>query len=117
MGDSKKKYRLTSPFGGRTPEKFQLGSFPFSYLGRKLTPSGIQNIYSRIVFDTGMFLCAYTMYLLFYASLWLLKLPHHALFQKPAFAAIIYVELHASSLSRFQGERKVSLSLHSQQLP
>lgn len=184
------------------PEKFQMGPFPFSYLGRRLTPSGLQNIYSRIVFDTGMFLCAYTMYLLaryysrkqpvpdahtyeflsyltavgfllmvvpcdvpevrfmhsigsafvvgghfflalirimavhqhmkrwivfillsaliasvlFYAFLWIVKLPYHALFQKPAFAAIIYVELHGSSISRFQGEHKVTLSLQSQPL-
>ena len=53
---------------------------------------------------------------LFYAFLWIVKLPYHALFQKPAFAAIIYVELHGSSISRFQGEHKVTLSLQSQPL-
>jgi len=184
------------------PEKFQMVMFPFSALGRKFTPSGLQNIYARIVFDAGMFLCGYTMYLLaryysrkhpvpdapiyeflsyisaagfflmmapcdvpevrflhsigsgfvvgshffmasirimavqqhmkrwslyilltilissvlFYALLWFFELPYHPLFQKPAFAAIIYVELRGSTLSRFLGERKVRLSLQSQQL-
>jgi hypothetical protein len=182
------------------PERFQLGPFPFSFLGRKFTPSGLRNIYARIVFDAGMFLCGYTMYLLaryyqrkqpvpdshmyeflsylsaggfllmvvpcdvtevqflhsigsgfvvgshffmatirilavqqhmkqwvafillsvllltvlFYAFMWFLDLPYHPFFQKPAFAAIIYVELHGSSFSRFQGERKASLSLQSE---
>jgi hypothetical protein len=172
------------------PEKFLLGAYPFSYLGRRTTPLGLPNIYSRIVFDTGMLLCAYTMFLLaryhhrkhpvpdsalyeflsyisalgflfmivpcdpgrvrflhsigsgfvvgshffmatirvvavhvhlrswltfillstlilavvLYAILWFFKFPNHALFQKPAFVAIIYVELYGSHLSRFLGE-------------
>lgn len=185
------------------PEKFQMGSFPLSALGRRLTPSGLQNIYARIVFDAGMLLCGYTMYLLaryyarrhpvpdapayeflsylssagfvlmavpcdvpevrflhsigsgfvvgghffmasiriiavrmhlqgwlfwlllsvlaccvlFYALLWFFRIPYHPLFQKPAFAAIIYVELHGSSLSRFRGEREVSRALLFRQSP
>ena len=184
------------------PEKFLLGPYPFSYLGSKTTPLGMRNIYARIVFDLGMFLCGYTMYLLaryyhrrqpvpdshvyeflsyisatgfvlmlvpceapqvrflhcigsgfvvgshlitatirviavhhqlkpwaefillttliisvlLYAALWLFNLPNNALFQKPAFAAIIYVELYGSSLSRYHGEQKVFMSLQSQHI-
>ena len=46
------------------PEKFLLGTYPFSYLGRKITPLGLPNIYSRVVFDVGMFLCGYTMFMM-----------------------------------------------------
>lgn len=184
------------------PEKFLLGAYPFSYLGRKITPLGLPNIYSRIVFDTGMLLCAYTMYLLaryyhrkhpvpdsavyeflsyisalgflfmvvpcdpgrvrflhsigsgfvvgshfflaairvvavhvhlrpwltfillatlilsvvLYAFLWFFKFPNHALSQKPAFFAIIYVELYGSHLSRFYGEQHVMHVTQSEQL-
>jgi hypothetical protein len=184
------------------PEKFQLGSYPFSYLGSRTTPLGVKNVYARLVFDLGMFLCGYTMYLLaryyhrrqpvpdsqvyeflcyissvgfflmifpcevpevrflhcigsgfvvgshlftaiirviavhhhlrpwnefvllatiilsvlFYAALWIFKLPHDGLFQKPAFAAIIYVELQGSSLSRHYGEMKVFRALQSQRI-
>jgi hypothetical protein len=46
------------------PERFQLGAYPFSCLGSRNTPLGLKNIYPRMVFDLGMVLCAYTMYLL-----------------------------------------------------
>jgi hypothetical protein len=184
------------------PEKFLLGSYPFSYLGARNSPQGIRNIYSRLVFDLGMLLCGYTMYLLaryyhsrhpvpdsqvyellcrisaigfilmvvpcdlpevtflhsfgsgfvvgshlfmatirvvavshqirpavtmillttlivsvlLYAVFWFFKLPNHPLMQKPAFAAIIYVELYGSSLSRYYGEHAVFRLIRSGQL-
>jgi hypothetical protein len=51
---------------------------------------------------------------LVYAVLWAFKLPCHALLQKPAFAAIIYVELYGSRLSRYRGEQKVFGTLESE---
>ena len=168
------------------PEEFRLDSFPFSYLGRKITPSGLTNVLSRIVFNLGMFLSACTMWLmarhyrkrhpvpdspvyeflsylsaagftlmlvpcdvtsirifhsfgsgfvvgshlimsvirlsavshhinkwtfrfilltllfpvLVYAIAWILDNPWHPLLQKPAFAAMIFVELYGSRISR-----------------
>ena len=184
------------------PEKFLLGPYPFSYLGSKTTPLGHHNVYARLIYDLGMFLCGYTMFLLaryyhrnhpvpgshiyeflsyvsavgfvlmvapcevpsvrfihnigsgfvvgshlfmagiriiavqhhltawnefvllatliisvlVYAALWVFKLPYDALFQKPAFAAIIYVELYGSRISRYYGEQKVFGHLQSEHL-
>ncbi len=184
------------------PERFQLGAYPFSYLGSKTTPMGLRNIYARIVFDLGMLLCGYTMWLLaryyqkrqpvpdshvyqflsylsatgfvmmvlpcdiqevkfihsfgsgfvvgshlfmatirvvavhrnlknwitfillstliiavlVYAVLWFFKVPYNTVMQKPAFIAIIYVELYGSSLSRYYGEHPVFATLKSEQL-
>jgi hypothetical protein len=175
------------------PGKFFLGSYPFSYLGSTTTPLGLPNIHARIVFDLGLLLCSYTMYLMaryyqrrhpvpvsgvyaffsylsalgfvlmiipcdaveleilhslggafvvgghfimagirvlalryhlrawltflllatlvfcviFYAILWLFGYPNQAWFQKPALAAIIYIELYGSTLSRYYGEQSV----------
>lgn len=181
------------------PERFQLGTYPFSYLGSRTTPLGFRNVYARLLFDMGVLLCAYTMFLmaryyrrkqpvpdsivyeflsytstvgfffmvapcdvqgmkflhsmgsgfvvgshlfmatirviavshsqkprltlillttlfssvLLYAGLWFVKHPSNALLQKPAFAAIIFVELYGSALSRYHGEIKVFNALHS----
>jgi hypothetical protein len=185
------------------PERFQLGAYPFSSLGSKITPMGFKNVYARIIFNLGMFLSGYTMYLLaryyhrkhpvpesllyeflsylsaagfllmiapcdvpdikfihhigsgfvvgshlfmagirivavqqhlpswnefvllatliisvlFYAVLWIFRSQYDALFQKPAFAAIIYVELYGSRISRHCGEQKVFGQLQSEHLP
>ena len=44
---------------------------------------------------------------LLYAGMWLTGNPAHALYQKPAFAAIIIVELYVTGKSRKQGESAV----------
>lgn len=184
------------------PGKFQLGAYPFSYLGSKVTPAGERNVQSRLVYDLGMALCGYTMYLLaryfrrkhpvpdspvyellcyisslgfmmmiapcdvlpvrfihtfgsgfvvgshlfmatirivavhhwlsplgtflllfsliasvlFYAIVWFMGGGNDALFQKPAFAAIIYVELYGSRVSRHSGEQRVFRLLRPEQL-
>jgi hypothetical protein len=184
------------------PGKFLIGIYPFSYLGSKMTPSGELNLYARFIYDLGMALCGYTMYLLaryyhrrhpvpesqvyaflsfvsslgfmmmiapcdvqlvrfihtygsgfvvgshlfmasiriiavqhslsttgvflllftlitsvlLYAALWFTGAPNDALFQKPAFAAIIFVEFYGSRVSRHMGEEKVFHLLRSEHL-
>ncbi len=185
------------------PEKFLLGAYPFSYLGRTHSPHGLQNVSSRIVFNAGMLLCGYTMFLLarsyrhkqpvpespvyemlsyisaigfflmivpcdlprirflhafgsgcvvgghlflalirvvavqthlkplvtfillvsllipvlLYAFLWFFSYPAHPLFQKPAFLAMIGVELYGSRLSHAHGEYPVFHWQRSERLP
>jgi hypothetical protein len=53
---------------------------------------------------------------LVYAVLWFIKVPYNTVMQKPAFLAIIYVELYGSSLSRYYGEQPVFGTLKSEQL-
>jgi hypothetical protein len=42
-----------------------------------------------------------------YAILWFFNLSNQAFLQKPALAAIIYVEMYGSTVSRYFGERNI----------